>query len=190
MNQTPSNRTTKQPRTLPVLATRVAARLVLPVGIVSVFLLVWLLDASFLSVAVVSVCLVQPHYRLISHSARARGVAVIGAPGVGKSRLLGRVLAWGDFLSGIPQLICDPIGTTIDNFLHKLVTELHYLPESEQKKYRERVRYYDLSASDGYALQLPLYFRLGSERSLREIAVRLPQLYRKSEPDLESISKH
>ena len=100
------------------------------------------------------------------------------------------MVAWGDFLSGIPQLICDPIGTTIDNFLHKLVTELHYLPESEQRKYRERVRYFDLSASDGYALQLPLYFRLGSERSLREIAVRLPQLYRKSEPDLESISKH
>src|SRR5918992_522217 len=41
-----------------------------------------------------------------------------------------------------------------------------------------------LSASDGYALQLPVYFRLGTERSLREIAVRLPQLYRKSEPDL------
>jgi hypothetical protein len=126
----------------------------------------------------------EPHYRLISHSARTRGTAVIGAPGVGKSRLLGRVLAWGDFLSGIPQLICDPIGTTIDNFLHKLITELHYLPESQQEQYRERVRYYDLSASDGYALQLPLYFRLGTERSLREIAVRLPQLYRKSEPDL------
>ena len=94
------------------------------------------------------------------------------------------MVAWGDFLSGIPQLICDPIGTTIDNFLHKLVTELHYLPESEQRKYRERVRYFDLSGSDGYVLKLPLYFRLGTERSLREIAVRLPQLYRKSEPDL------
>jgi hypothetical protein len=110
--------------------------------------------------------------------------SVIGAPGVGKSRLLGRVLAWGDFLSGIPQLLCDPIWTTIDNFLHKLVTELHYLPESEQSKYRERVRYFDMSGSQGYVLQLPLYFRLGTERSLREIAVRLPQLYRKSEPDL------
>jgi hypothetical protein len=94
------------------------------------------------------------------------------------------VLAWGDFLSGIPQLICDPIGSTIDNFLHKLVTELHYLPESEQQQHRERIRYFDLSGKDGYVLPLPLYFRLGTERSLREIAVRLPHLYRKSEPEL------
>jgi hypothetical protein len=126
----------------------------------------------------------EPFHRLISHSARTRGIAVIGAPGVGKSRILGRVLGWGSFLSGIPQLICDPIGTTIDNFLHKLITELQYLPESEQRKYRERVKYFDLSGSSGYVMQLPLYFRLGTERSLREIAVRLPQLYRKNEPDL------
>jgi hypothetical protein len=181
-NQTPGNRGADQPRALISLA----ARPVLPLVIAAVFLLGWLLLESYLLsvVVVVSVCLVEPRSRLISHSARARGIAVIGAPGVGKSRLLGRVLAWGDFLSGIPQLICDPIGTTIDNFLSKLVTELHYLPESEQRKYRERVKYFDLSGSSGYVLQLPLYFRLGTERSLREIAVRLPQLYRKSEPDL------
>jgi hypothetical protein len=182
MNQMRCNRGANQPRVYIGLA----ARLVLALVIAAVFLLGWLLRESFLlSVAVVvSVCLVDPRSRLISHSARARGVAVIGAPGVGKSRLLGRVLAWGDFLSGIPQLICDPIGTTIDNFLHKLITELQYLPESEQERYRERVRYFDMSGSDGYVLRLPLYFRLGTERSLREIAVRLPQLYRKSEPEL------
>jgi hypothetical protein len=181
-NQTPGNRTADQPRAL----IRLAAHLVLPLVIAAVFLLGWLLRESYLlSVAVVvSVCLVEPQSRLISHSARAHGIAVIGAPGVGKSRLLGRVLAWGDFLSGILQLICDPISTTIDNFSHKLVTELHYLPESEQLKYRERIRYFDMSGKDGYVLPLPLYFRLGTERSLRKIAVRLPQLYRKSEPDL------
>jgi hypothetical protein len=186
MNKTTGNRTADLQRALPILATWAAARLVVPLGIAAVvFLVVWLLGESFLSVGVVvAVCMVEPHSRLLSHSARARGIAVIGAPGVGKSRLLGRVLAWGDFLSGIPQLICDLIRLTIDSFLSKLVTELHFLPESEQHQYRERIRYFDMSGSDGYVLQLPLYFRLGTERSLREIAVRLPHLYRKSEPEL------
>jgi hypothetical protein len=187
MNNMLGNGTPTQPQALPVLVLlkRLATRLVLLAGIAAVCVPGWLLVESMLPLAVVlSVCLVQPGSRMISHSARARGIAVIGAPGVGKSRLLGRVLSWSDFLSGIPQLICDPIGTTIDNFLHKLVTELPYLPETEQRKYRERIRYFDLSRQDGSVLRLPLYFRLGSERSLREIAVRLPQLFRKSEPEL------
>ena len=95
------NRGANQPRVYIGLA----ARLGLPLVIAAVFLLGWLLrESCLLSGAVlVSVCLVDPRSRLISHSARARGLAVIGAPGVGKSRLLGAWLPGGTSFPGFPS---------------------------------------------------------------------------------------
>jgi hypothetical protein len=53
MNKTTGNRTADLQRALPILATWAAARLVVPLGIAAVvFLVVWLLGESFLSVGV------------------------------------------------------------------------------------------------------------------------------------------
>jgi hypothetical protein len=79
--------------------------------------------------------------RTLSRSARARGIVSIGAPGVGKSRLFGRVIAWQDFLLDIPQVIIDPSGGTIDNFLGKLVRTLPDLPKHRRNAVWERIRY-------------------------------------------------
>jgi hypothetical protein len=125
----------------------------------------------------------QQQARTISHGARSRGIACIGAPGVGKSRLFGRVLAWPDFLAEIPQLIIDPIGGTIDNFLSKIVSTLTYLPKDEHHKVWERLIYVDMHATTGYISPFPLYYTLGNE-SLWDISERYLQVTLKSDPAL------
>ena len=57
--------------------------------------------------------------RTLPASARVMGLYVLAGRGTGKSRLLGRKIACGDFFAGIPQVIFDPVGGTIDNFLEK-----------------------------------------------------------------------
>jgi hypothetical protein len=71
--------------------------------------------------------------RGVSYSARSRGIVFPGAPGVGKSRFFGRVLAIQDFVAEIPQVIIDPIGGTIDNFLDKVVELATYMPRCERR---------------------------------------------------------
>jgi hypothetical protein len=122
--------------------------------------------------------------RAVSHSARSRGVAAFGAPGVGKSRFFGRGLAIQDFVADIPQVIIDPIGSTIDNFLDKVVELSTYLPRCEAAKLFGRIIYCDMSGSNGFAVPFPLYYRVGTERSLWEIAERYPQALAKSDPSL------
>jgi hypothetical protein len=122
--------------------------------------------------------------REVAHSALSRGVVCFGAPGVGKSRFFGRVKAIQDFVAETPQVIIDPTGGTIDNFLDKVVEIQTYLPRCEGAKLFERIVYCDMSGKDGFVVPFPLYYRLGTERSLWEIAERYPQALRKSDPAL------
>src|ERR671915_625956 len=71
---------------------------------------------------ITSVVPTQPERRSLSRSARSMGIYVIGGRGTGKSRLMGRKIAPGDFLAGIP------LGGTIDNFLDKVIRVLDPLP--------------------------------------------------------------
>src|SRR5438128_336980 len=82
----------------------------------------------------------------VDDSARAMGYHVMGGPGAGKSRLQGRVTAWGDFVRRVPQLVMDPYGVTIDNFLDKVSR----LPQDKQERCYERIRYVNMSGQDGY----------------------------------------
>lgn len=54
-------------------------------------------------------------------SSRSMGIHIMAGKGSGKSRLMGRIIAWLDFIRGVPQVIFDPHGPTIDNFLDKLL---------------------------------------------------------------------
>jgi hypothetical protein len=105
----------------------------------------------------------------------------IGAPGVGKSRLFGRCVAWQDFLLDIPQVIIDPSGGTIDNFLDKLVRTLADLPKDKRQVVWDRICYVDMGSTE-FVCPFPLYYRLGNEQSLLEISERYLELILKSNP--------
>src|SRR5260221_24137 len=81
----------------------------------------------------------------VSDSARFNGIHVMGGPGSGKSRLNGRGVAFIDFLRGVPVVIFDPTGGTIDNFLDRLLR----LPASYQEQLWQRVIYVDMSGDLG-----------------------------------------
>jgi hypothetical protein len=112
------------------------------------------------------------------------GIYVLAGRGTGKSRLLGRKIAMQDLFAGFPQVIFDPIGATIDNFLDKVMWFLHDFPAVDPAPIWERIIYCDMSGKDGVVVPFPLYYRLGTERSLLEIAERYLQTIIKSNPDL------
>src|SRR5688572_30466496 len=126
----------------------------------------------------------QPERHTLSRSSRSMGVLFIAGRGTGKSRMLGRKIAMQDFLAGFPQVLFDPIGATIDNFLDKVMWFLHDYPELDPGPIWERIVYVDMSGKDGVVVPFPLYYRLGSDRSLLEIAERYLQTIIKSNPAL------
>jgi hypothetical protein len=138
--------------------------------------------------AIVPLTASVPHHlehRLIWLSDRARnmGIHLMAGKGSGKSRLMGRVITWLDFLRGIPLVILDPVGPTIDNFLDKIAR----LPEAEQRRLWKRVVYVDMSGQGERVLGWPLYYRLGDE-SLYAVAQRYLDVVRRVDPSLQSAS--
>jgi hypothetical protein len=89
-----------------------------------------------------------------------------------------------DYLAGFPQVIFDPIGATIDNFLDKVTRFLQSIPASLHSRFWDRIVYVDMSGKDGVVVPFPLYYKLGTERSLLEVAERYPQTIIKSNPAL------
>jgi hypothetical protein len=117
----------------------------------------------------------------LPNSARARGIACISAPGTGKSTFFGRVLAFLDYVLERPQVIIDPTGGTIDQFLDQVASRLAFLPKSKRTAYWERIRYIDMG-SKAFVCPFPLYYRLGTEQSLLEVSERYLELILKSNP--------
>jgi hypothetical protein len=120
-----------------------------------------------------------PRLLWLPDQARNMGIHLQAGKGSGKSRLLGRVIAWQDFVRGIPQVILDPTGATIDNFLDKFL----YLPKSYQECLGQRVLYCDMSGTHGAVTPFPLYYRLGNE-SLNDIAGRFLEVVQRLDPYL------
>ncbi len=117
-------------------------------------------------------------------SARAMGIYILGSRGSGKSRLSARIIAWQDYRAEIPLVVIDPLGGTIDNFLDKLSRFLQYVHPAKHSQYWSRVLYVDMSGKTGDITPWPLYYKLGNERSLREVAERYLQVILKSNPSL------
>lgn len=126
---------------------------------------------------------VRPRFLWLSDRARSMGIHIMAGKGSGKSRLMGRVIAWLDFLRGIPLVIFDPHGPTIDNFLDKIVR----LPKELQEQAWQRVIYVDMSGSTSCVIPFPLYYRLGQE-GLYEISQRYLDIVRKLDPNLQTAS--
>lgn len=128
---------------------------------------------------------------------------IMGGPGSGKSRLVGRVTAWSDFVNGIPQVIIDPTGVTIANFIDKLN---RLAPDFERRwweQYRQplppewiraldalldhlasRLIYVDMSENGAF----PLYYPLFADESLFDRSQRFLEIVRRMDPELESAS--
>jgi hypothetical protein len=125
--------------------------------------------------------------RTLPAEARIMGVYLLGASRTGKSRMLGRVIAWQDFVAEpcLGQVIFDPRGLTISNFLDKLIRFLQFVPPDQHDTYWRRIRYVDVSGKAGFITGLPLYYRLTPEETLAEISERYLQLVLKSSPHLD-----
>ena len=59
-------------------------------------------------------------FRILSDSALKNGVHLVGGPGSGKSRMLGRIIAWQALLRGKPTVLLDPTGGMALNLIDKI----------------------------------------------------------------------
>jgi hypothetical protein len=119
----------------------------------------------------------------VPDDARSMGIHIQAGKGSGKSRLMGRGIAWQDFIRGVPLVIFDPHGATIDNFLDKITR----MPREIQERLWERVVYVNMSGLSGRVICFPLYYRMGTE-SLYDISQRFLDVLRKLDPYLQTAS--
>lgn len=120
-------------------------------------------------------------YWFFPEAAAKLGVHLVAGPGAGKSRLLGRRLAWQVVQDKKPLVVLDPIGGTIDNLLDVIAR----LPQSWRRAVWSRITYIDVGARD-YLTPTPLYYRLSEQESLFEIANRFPAILKRQDPELQS----
>jgi hypothetical protein len=120
-------------------------------------------------------------FLLLSDAAFKQGVHLLGGPGSGKSRMLGRLLAWQNLLRRKPQILLDPTGGVVDNLLDKLSR----LPLAARKSLWPRIRYIDAGATD-YLVPTPLYYRVGVGDTLFAMANRFPAILKKQDPELQN----
>lgn len=116
-----------------------------------------------------------------SNGVRNMGIYLAASKGAGKSRQLGRWLAKQDCLRGIPQVILDPVGGTIDNLLDCLMR----LPPEQQQIIWPRILYMDMGATD-YVVSMPLYYQLSEQDSLYQISQRYLDVVRLLDPYLQT----
>ncbi len=120
---------------------------------------------------------------LLPDAGRAMSIRICAGRGTGKSTLMGRVIAWLDFLRGVPTVIIDPLGVVIDHVLDKTTR----LPRRTQETLWPRMRYVDMAASQDLIVGWPLYHRRDGE-SLYAVAQRPLEVWRRLDPYLQSAS--
>lgn len=120
-------------------------------------------------------------FRILSDSALKNGMHLVGGPGSGKSRLLGRIIAWQALLRRKPMVLLDPTGGMALN----LIDKISRLPMAYRKQLWPRIVYVDAGATD-YVVAAPLYYRLGEEDTLFAIANRFPSVLKRQDPQLLS----
>ena len=124
----------------------------------------------------------------LSRSALANGIRISGGAGSGKSVLAARIV-FNHFLRGIPTVILDPHGGTIDYFLADVWKwgKSGQISKAEQQRLWQRIVYVDMSGKSGRVHTFPLYYRLGNE-SLHEISQRYLSTIARLDPTLKTAS--
>ncbi len=116
---------------------------------------------------------------VLPDEARTMGCSVWGTRGSGKSRLLGRLIAWQDFFKGVPLVIIDPIGGTIDHFFDKISRR----PARERAALWTRVRYVSMAGRAGRVIPFPIWSPVGAERP-SDTAQRYLDVLTRTDPEL------
>lgn len=124
-----------------------------------------------------------PPFIHLPDAARSMGMYILASRGAGKSRILGRVIAWQDCLRGVPQVIWDAAGGLIDNFLDKV----RRLPVAHQAALWPRIRYVEMSGRFDRVTPWPFFFREPGD-TLYECAQRYLEVVRRLDPHLVSAS--
>lgn len=110
---------------------------------------------------------------------RNRGIHVVAGSGSGKSTMLGKRIAYTDFMLGVPLVIIDPVGGAIDNFLDKVLL----LPEDAFSEVKDSIVYLDMSGKSGQIPQFPLWYQLPHDR-LWDVADRFVRIIDRLDPQL------
>lgn len=118
--------------------------------------------------------------RFLPNAALKLGCHIVGGPGSGKSRLLGRIIGWQAFVRRHPMVILDPSGGIVQN----IVDKIERLAPADRKRIWPLIRYVDVGATD-YIVPTPLYTRLGND-TLFAIANRFPAVLKRQDPHLQS----
>ncbi|MCC6170041.1 MAG: ATP-binding protein [Caldilineaceae bacterium] len=116
---------------------------------------------------------------VLTDSALKNPTRIVGGPGSGKSRLMGRILAWQLLTRGAPQVILDPTGGVGDNLIDKIM----HCEEELRRILWQRIVYVDVAASD-FVVPTPLYARLYPQETLFETASRFPSIIKSIDPAL------
>jgi hypothetical protein len=127
-----------------------------------------------------------PKIRGLPDQGRGMGLFVLATRGAGKSRLLGRLVAYQDFLKGVPLIVLDPIGGLIDNLLDKFT----YLPPTIQERLWPRIRYVNMAGQNGRVIPWPIYPRCEAEgdNDLYDRSQRFVDVLRRADPELATAS--
>lgn len=125
-----------------------------------------------------------PKLAPILDRAAALGTGISGTRGVGKSQLL-KVLTWLNFTHhGVPTILIDPVGATIDAVLAQIP---RFHPDDQRRLWR-RVRYVNLSPQE-FVVPLPLFYKTGVGRETPyAVAQRFPDCLIKLDPKLRDAS--
>ncbi len=121
----------------------------------------------------------SPNRIYLTGNVRALGIHFVAARGTGKSRALGRIFLPQDACAGVPTIVIDPIGETINNFISKIAE----LPQDIQQDIWPRVVYIDMAGRNGFVTPFPLYYRLHIE-SYYQVAQRFLEVVKWSDPKL------
>ena len=117
----------------------------------------------------------------IADSALKNGIHIVGGPGSGKSRLMGRVIGWQPFMRGKPVVVLDPTGGIVAN----IVDKISRLPLEQRRRLWPRIVYIDAGATD-YVVPSPLYTRRCATETLFAAANRFPAVLKRQDPQLQS----
>lgn len=120
----------------------------------------------------------------LTDGGRLLGVHIMAGKGSGKSRLMGRLLAFQDLYRGVPLVILDPNGPTINNLLDKLARR----PSKEQEYFFPRIRYVDMAGSGGRIVPWPLYYQASASESRYRVAQRYLEAIKRIDPHLQTAS--
>ncbi len=116
--------------------------------------------------------------------ARNLGIGVSGTRGTSKTQCL-RLIAWRDFLAGIPTILVDPVGSAVDGIL----SLIPYYRREDQAALWARIRYVDLTPTT-HAVALPLLAPLGIGRETPfDLAQRFPAVLARLDPKLKEASQ-